>query len=90
MSTSPRTTKEPEQTTKPRSTVSAPMLMLLTALDTTLRLFIPTIGGTFLGIGVDHLLNIAPVATIVCLMLGVMVSVLLIAKQLRAIRKQST
>ena len=89
MSTSPRTTKEPEQTTKPRSTVSAPMLMLLTALDTTLRLFIPTIGGTFLGIGIDHLLNIAPIATIVCLILGVATSALLITIQLRTIRKQS-
>lgn len=90
MSESPRTTKEPEQTTKQQSNVSAPMLMLLTALDTTLRLFIPVIGGTFLGIGIDHWLHIVPFGTITCLLLGVIASALLIAKQLKDIRKPRT
>lgn len=47
----------------------------------------PTIGGTFLGIGIDHLFSIAPVATIVCLILGGLTSALLIAKQIRDVRK---
>lgn len=63
------------------------MLIFVTALDTTWRAFIPTLGGVFLGIGLDHLFNIAPVATIVCLVLGTIASVLLIAKQLRDVRK---
>lgn len=63
------------------------MLIFLTALDTTWRAFLPIIGGVFLGIGIDHWLNIAPVATIVCLILGVVTSALLIAKQLRDVRK---
>lgn len=87
MSESPRTTKEPEQTTKQHSNVSAPMLMLLTALDTTWRLFIPIIGGTFLGIGIDHLFNIVPFGTVACLILGVIASGLLITKQLQDVRK---
>lgn len=63
------------------------MLIFITALDTTWRAFLPTLGGVFLGIGIDHLFNIAPIATIVCLVLGVVTSALLIAKQLRDIRK---
>ncbi len=63
------------------------MLMLVTALDTTWRLFIPVLGGTFLGIGIDHWAGIAPIATIVCITLGVIVSALLITKQLRDVRK---
>ena len=63
------------------------MLIFLTALDTTWRAFLPILGGVFLGIGIDHWLNIAPIATIVCLVRGVIVSVLLIAKQLCDVRK---
>ena len=63
------------------------MLLLATALDTTWRAFVPTIGGTFLGIGIDHWFNIAPVATIVCLIIGAVTSGLLIAKQIRDVRK---
>ncbi len=63
------------------------MLIFITALDTTWRAFLPIIGGVFLGIGIDHLLNIAPFATIACLLLGTTASVLLIAKQLRDVRK---
>ena len=63
------------------------MLIFATALDTTWRAFIPTLGGVFLGIGIDHLFNIAPVGTIICLILGVVASAQLITKQLRDIRK---
>lgn len=63
------------------------MLVFLTALDTTWRAFVPTLGGVFLGIGIDHWFNIAPIATIVCLILGTIASAVLIAKQLRDVRK---
>ncbi len=86
MSQSPRLSKDPaSQTTKPASRAS--MLLLATALDTTWRAFVPTIGGTFLGIGIDHLFNIAPTGTIICLIVGAVVSGLLIAKQIRDVRK---
>jgi F0F1-type ATP synthase assembly protein I len=63
------------------------MLLLATALDTTWRAFLPTIGGTFLGIGIDHWLNIAPIATVVCIILGAVVAALLVMKQIRDVRK---
>lgn len=94
MTESPRPPKldnSKSRTTKDQSTelspLSAPMLLFATALDTTWRAFVPTLGGVFLGIGIDHLFNIAPIATIICLILGIITSALLIAKQLRDVRK---
>ena len=87
MTESPRPQPKPSRTTKPQSGISAPMLIFITALDTTWRAFLPTLGGVFLGIGIDHWLNIAPIATIVCLVLGVVASAMLIAVQLRDVRK---
>ena len=85
MSTSPRLSKK-SQTTSP-SPLAAPMILVVTALDTTWRAFLPTVGGTFAGIGLDHLFGSSPWALIVCLSGGTALSVLLIAQQLRAVRK---
>ena len=82
MSTSPREQKS--KTTASKSSV--PLLLLATALDTTWRAFLPTIGGTFLGIGIDHWLGIAPWATIVCLFAGTALAALLITLQIRRVR----
>lgn len=85
MSTSPRLSKK-SQTTSP-SPLAAPMILVVTALDTTWRAFLPTIGGTFAGIGLDALFGSSPWALIVCLIGGTALSILLIAQQLRAVRK---
>lgn len=90
MTESPRrepSTDSQSRTTKSQSSISAPMLIFLTALDTTWRAFVPILGGVFLGIWLDHLLNVAPVVTIICLVLGVALSAYLITKQLRDVRK---
>ena len=87
MTESPRPSSEQSRTTKDQSAISGSMLIFMTALDTTWRAFVPTLGGVFLGIGLDHLFNIAPVATIICLILGTALSILLIVKQLRDVRK---
>lgn len=63
------------------------MLIFLTALDTTWRAFVPTLGGVFLGIGIDNIWNIAPIATISCLVVGTALSIILIVKQLRDVRR---
>lgn len=89
MSQSPRLSKKASQTTKQSRAPSAPILLLVTALDTTWRAFIPTIGGTFIGIGIDSMFGIKPWGTITCLILGTLLSALLIAKQIRDVRKPS-
>ncbi len=78
----PKTNTEPTKLTQPAS-----MLLLMTALSTSVRAFVPTIGGTFLGIAIDHWLGVAPIATIVCVALGAVVSILLIIKQIHDVRK---
>lgn len=88
MTNSPRLHSQPGQSEEQPSGLSAPMLIFVTALDTTWRAFVPTIGGTFLGIGIDHLFNIAPIGTIVCLILGFAASAALIAQQIISVRKQ--
>ena len=90
MSQSPRlpekkSSKDPSQTT--RQPLSAPMLLIATALDTTWRAFLPTLGGTFAGIGLDAWLGIAPFGVIGCLIIGTVLSVILIARQLINVRK---
>lgn len=85
MPQSPRLTdKKASQT---RSSLAAPMLLFVTALDTTWRAFVPVLAGVFAGIGIDQLFGIAPFATIVCLILGVALSTFLIARQLINVRK---
>jgi hypothetical protein len=85
MSQSPRLSEKTSQTTK--GPVSAPMLVFMTALDTTWRAFVPTLGGTFAGIGLDNLFNIAPFGVIGCLVVGTVLSTVLIVRQLINVRK---
>ncbi len=66
---------------------SAVILLLLTILDTTWRAFIPPIGGTFLGIGLDNLLNKAPLFTTIMIIIGFLISAVLIALQLRNVKR---
>jgi hypothetical protein len=87
MTTTPRLTKQPGTSPAEPSGLSGPMILLMTALDTTWRAFVPTIGGTFLGIGIDKLFGIAPIATVVCLILGFAASIYLIVKQLASVRR---
>jgi len=87
MTKAPRLTKQPGTSSAEPSALSAPIILLMTALDTTWRAFVPTIGGTFLGIGIDHLFNIAPIGTIVCLILGFGLSTFLIIQQITSVRK---
>lgn len=63
------------------------MLLAMTALDTTWRAFVPVLGCVFIGIGLDDVLRIAPAATFICLILGIIISIVLIARQLSQIKK---
>ena len=70
-----------------KQTSSAVLIFAVTALDTTWRIFVPTLGGVFLGIGLDAWLRTAPIATIFCLLLGFTLSTVLIIRQLTNVRK---
>lgn len=87
MSTSPRLS-EKSQTTS-RTPRSAAMILVVTALDTTWRAFVPTIGGTLIGVALDKVFSIAPIATTICIILGFATSTLLIIHQLKTVRKSA-
>lgn len=88
MTQSLRPPQQPGRTTKQNAAEVSPMaIILMTALDTTWRTFVPTLGGVFLGIVLDRVFTIAPLATIVCLLAGIALSIFLIVQQLRNVRK---
>jgi len=63
------------------------MMLFVTALDTTWRLFVPTLGGVFAGIGIDNWLKTEPFATIILLILGIILSIVFVTRQLTNVRK---
>jgi len=62
-------------------------LLPLTILSTTLRMFIPTIGGTIIGVTLDNLLGRAPMFTFIMISTGFVISAVLIAIQIKKVRK---
>lgn len=72
------TTKQPQ---------SAAILLIYTIIDTTWRAFVPTIGGTFLGVGLDKLFGLAPLMTVIMIIVGFALSALLIMLQIKSVRR---
>jgi len=68
---------------------SAAILLLITVLDTTWRAFVPTIGGTFLGVFLDTSLRTAPIITVVMIALGFATSIVLVIMQIKAVKRGS-
>ena len=64
--------------------------MLLMIVDTTARLFVPTIGGTILGIWADHSFSTTPWFTVSGVMIGAATAVMLVRQQLRSIKKSES
>jgi multisubunit Na+/H+ antiporter MnhC subunit len=85
MTQSPRANTQ--TTDRPPTITKGAILLLLTIADTTWRAFVPTIGGTILGVTLDNALGTAPVVTTISIIVGFAVSALLITLQIRAVRK---
>lgn len=76
---------EPAPTTANRSTV---LLLLGTVADTTLRLFVPTIGGTALGLFIDNQFPTKPWATIIGVIVGTTIAISLVYIQLKNVNRE--
>ncbi len=87
MTKTPRLTKQPGTSDEKPPEVSGAKVLMLTALDTTWRAFVPTIGGLFLGVGIDKWFGIIPIGTISCMILGFVLSTVLIARQLISVKR---
>ncbi len=68
---------------------SAAILLLTTVLDTTWRAFVPTIGGTFVGVFLDTTFRTVPVITITMIALGFTTSIILVMMQIKAVKRGS-
>lgn len=63
------------------------VLLLLTIADTTWRLFVPIVGSTILGLVVDKWLGTKPWLMIIAMVLGVVIAVLLVRRQLKEVQQ---
>ncbi len=63
------------------------LVLFGTLADTTWRLFIPTLGGTILGLWGDHSFDTKPWLTISGVVIGAILSLSLIIVQLKGIKK---
>jgi len=86
MTQSPR--PNTQTTDRPPTPTQGAILLLLTIADTTWRAFVPTIGGTILGVVLDNVLNTAPIMTTILIIVGFATSALLIALQIRSVRRK--
>lgn len=85
MKQSPR--EDTQTTDRPPTITKGAILLLLTIADTTWRAFVPTIGGTILGVTLDNVLNTAPLITAISIIVGFGVSIVLIVLQIRSVRR---
>lgn len=78
--------KEKDQTTQ--QPVKNPALLLtMTALDTTWRMFVPVIGGVLAGVALDNSVGSSPIGTTIGLIAGSGIAVLLVKRQLMDVTK---
>jgi len=65
------------------SNKSTVVLLFTIAADTTWRMFVPVIGGTLVGIQLDHMFGVKPLLTAAGIFAGVGVAALLVRQQLK-------
>lgn len=61
-------------------------MLLVTIADTTWRMFIPTIGFTFAGVALDNIFLTKPWLTVVGVVVGAVAALVLVTRQLSAVR----
>jgi hypothetical protein len=61
------------------------LLVFATVGDTTWRLFIPSIGGTLLGLWADNAQDTAPIFTIIGIVVGSIIAIMLVRAQIKKV-----
>lgn len=74
------------QPSGPRPTRSAVILMLTDIGNTTWRMFVPVLGGFGLGIWADRSWNTRPWWTIIGIVIGIILTTALMARQFQAVK----
>ncbi|HRJ06466.1 MAG TPA: AtpZ/AtpI family protein [Candidatus Saccharibacteria bacterium] len=80
--------KSPSSSTpRPPQTSSTVILLLSTIADTTWRMFVPTLGGTGLGLWLDSQTGTTPWLGLAGLGIGIIITTLLMRQQFRNVNK---
>ena len=67
---------------------SAALILFMIAADTTWRMFVPTLGGTILGLWLDSLLHTEPWCAVGGLAIGIIITAVLIRQQYKKANEQ--
>ena len=67
---------------------SAALILFAVAADTTWRMFVPTLGGTLLGLWLDSVNKTEPLYGIIGLALGIVITALLVRQQYKQSNEQ--
>ncbi|OYX41872.1 hypothetical protein B7Y94_04440 [Candidatus Saccharibacteria bacterium 32-49-12] len=78
----------PNHDTSTTRSRSGAVIMIATATDTTMRMFVPTVGGMLLGLWLDSRYETSPWLLIGGIVIGVSLAYLLVARQFKSLRKK--
>lgn len=78
-----KTSEDKRKPSDVKSEKQTAFILLSTAADTTWRMFVPTLGGTLLGLWIDGQNKTEPIYGIVGLFIGVIITAMLIRQQYR-------
>lgn len=82
-------TQQPKDDPAPAPSRSTVLLLLKTVADTTLRLFVPSVGGTVIGLIIDNTYDTKPWGTVVGVTGGTLLAFMLVYVQIKKINQES-
>lgn len=82
--------RQPQKTTPQPTETSAVVLLLGTIVDTTWRMFVPTIGALLIGAWVDSIAGTQPWYMLVGFIFGSLLSTALITRQFKQVKKTNS
>lgn len=82
-------TQQPKDDPAPAPSRSTAILLIKTVADTTLRLFVPSVGGTVIGVIIDNIYDTKPWGTVVGVIGGALLAFMLVYMQIKKINRES-
>jgi len=70
-----------------KTTKSMAILLFATAADTTWRMFVPTLGGSLIGLWIDDIAGTEPIFAVGGLVVGVVITILLVRQQYKQVEE---
>ena len=87
-SAAPKNSDDKQKPTEKSPDKSAALILFATAADTTWRMFVPTLGGTMIGLWIDGIYNTEPWYGVGGLAIGIVITSLLVRQQYKQTSEQ--